>query len=323
MLLYDLPGYLKKITMKYRLNIAFVLLALLVVAQSCQHKVKKNDLDRFTAANAKIVVDESFQPIVDEELYIFTALYHDAHPSVIYAPENTAINLLMQDSVRVAVIARDLTPDEYKVLRSRNLNPIINRFAIDAVTLIVNQASKDTTITVSEIKKMLNGDNKQGKNIVFDNPNSGLVRYLKEFSGNKDLNQKNIYALKSNKEVIKYVSEHPDAIGITGFSWLNDPDKDYAAAVEKVKIVGVKDDVTKNAANEYFTPSQNTLALKQYPLTRNLYILNFTGKMGLGMEFAGFIAGDRGQRIILKSGLLPDEIPGREIVIESKIRTKQ
>jgi len=41
------------------------------------------------------------------------------------------------------------------------------------------------------------------------------------------------------------------------------------------------------------------------------------------MEFAAFIAGDQGQRIILKSGLLPDDIPNREIVIESKIKTKQ
>jgi len=51
-----------------------------------------------------------------------------------------------------------------------------------------------------------------------------------------------------------------------------------------------------------------------------LYILNCTGKNGLGMEFAGFMKSDRGQRIILKSGLLPDNIPGREITIEKKIK---
>jgi phosphate transport system substrate-binding protein len=94
---------------------------------------------------------------------------------------------------------------------------------------------------------MLNGTAKTDKSIVFDNPNSSLVRYLKHLSGNKELKQKNIYALSSNKEVIKYVSEHSDAIGITGFSWLNDPDKDYAAAVDKVKIVGVKDENSKKA----------------------------------------------------------------------------
>jgi phosphate transport system substrate-binding protein len=306
--------------MKYNLKLLLLLAVIPVLFQNCRHKVKGNDVGRFTSGNAKIIVDESFQPIVDEEFYIFKALYHDANPTVLYAPENEAINQLLEDSVRIAVVSRDLTAQEYKVLNDRTLKPDITRFAIDAIALIVNEASNDTTITVSEIKNMLNGSAKLDKNIIFDNPNSGLVRYLKAFSGNNELKQKNIYSLKSNKEVIKYVSQHPDAIGIVGFSWLNDPDKDFADAVQKVKIVGVRDDITKNASKEYFTPSQNTLALKQYPLTRNLYILNCTGKMGVGMEFAAFIESDRGQRIILKSGLLPDSIPGRDIILEQKIK---
>jgi phosphate transport system substrate-binding protein len=308
--------------MNYSLKTLCFGFALLVITQSCKQNVKQDNLNRFTASNAKIVVDESFRPIVDEELYIFKTIDTSAHPTVLYEPENTAVNLLLDDSVRIGILSRDLDSAEYKSFKSRNLKPIIDRFAIDAITLIVNQSSNDTTITLSEIKKMLNGDTKMDKNIVFDNPNSSLVRYLKELSGSKEFKQKNIYSLKSNKEVIKYVSEHPEAIGITGFSWLNDPDKDYADAVQKVKIVGVRDDITKNASNEYFTPSQNTLALKQYPLTRNLYILNFTGRLGLGNEFAAFMMTDRGQRIILKSGLLPDSIPQRQIEIKSKIRVK-
>jgi phosphate transport system substrate-binding protein len=37
------------------------------------------------------------------------------------------------------------------------------------------------------------------------------------------------------------------------------------------------------------------------------------------MGFASFVAGDIGQRIILKSGLLPVRIPGRRINIRNKI----
>ncbi|WP_428328603.1 PstS family phosphate ABC transporter substrate-binding protein [Mucilaginibacter sp.] len=306
--------------MKNNFKLLLTGLVLLTVFQGCKQKEKKDNLDRFTNNNAQITVDESFRPIVDEELYVFKAIYNDVKPRIIYGPESTVINLLLEDTVRIAILSRDLTKPEYQELATRNLKPIVNRFAIDAVTLIVNQASNDTTITVSDIKKMLNGNTKQDKNIVFDNPNSGLVRYLKELSGNNDLKQKNIYALKSNKDVIKYVSENPNAIGITGFSWLNDPDKDYADAVAKVKIVSVKDDGAKSKSDQYYAPSQNTLALKQYPLTRNLYILNCTGNFGLGMKFAAFISSDRGQRIILKSGLLPDEIPGREINVVSKIK---
>jgi phosphate transport system substrate-binding protein len=38
------------------------------------------------------------------------------------------------------------------------------------------------------------------------------------------------------------------------------------------------------------------------------------------MEFAVFVEGDRGQRIILKSGILPEMIPGREINIVQKMK---
>ena len=323
--------------MKYKVSLALLCVVLPAIFVGCKQKAQENSVKN--PSESKIVIDESFRPIVDEELYIFNALYNDTtsvkdaninvgnvhnisgiSSNIAYAPENTAINLFLADSVRTAVLSRDLTADEYKAVHARNSNPIISRFAIDAVALIVNQASNDTLITVSEIKKMLNGNTKTDKNIVFDNPNSGLVRYLKQLSGTSDLKQKNIYALKSNKEVIKYVSEHPDAIGITGFSWLNDPDKDYAVALDKVKIMSVKDDVTKGAPPEYFSPSQNTLALKEYPLTRNLYILYSTSK--LGTEFASFLISDRGQRIILKSGILPDNIPNRRINIVKKIKTE-
>ncbi len=309
--------------MRYNFKFAWmgaviVAVGMLTLFQSCKQKAKNGDLNRFISDSTQFAVDESFQPIVDEELYIFKALNNNLHPQIVYAPENDAVNLLLTDSVRVVILSRDLNAREYNVLSKKNLKPVVDRFAIDAVALIVNSASNDTTITVSEIKKMLNGYTKLDKNIVFDNPNSSLVRYLKDFSGNKELKQKNIYALKSNKDVIKYVSEHANAIGITGFSWLNDPDKDYADAVQKVKIVGVKDDGGKTPGTAYFTPSQNTLALKQYPLTRNLYILNCTGNYGLGMKFAGFLESDRGQRIILKSGLLPDNIPARKINIVGK-----
>jgi len=287
------------------------------IAQSCkQGKSKEAAEDTSGSGTANFAADESFRPIVDQEVYVFKQLNDKADPRLFYKPENDALRLLLNDSVRVAILSRDLNTDEKKVLADKQLVPIVNRFAIDAVTLIVNQSSTDTLITVNEIKKMLAGQGKNGINIVFDNPNSSLARYLKSFSGVNDLNQKNIYALKDNKEVIKYVSQHPNSIGITGLSWLNDPDADYADAVNKVKVMAVKDENNKTAPNQYFVPSQNTLSLKQYPLIRGLYIINCTGKMGLGAGFAHFIVSDKGQRIILRSNLLPDEVPEREIQVK-------
>jgi phosphate transport system substrate-binding protein len=302
------------------MKISFVALlsgvSLLVLLQSCQQNTgKKAPLDGFTSGTAQFAADESFSPIIDEELYVFKALYPEANPVITYKPESEVVNNLLNDKVRVAILSRNLDTAELGVLKRRTLVADVNKFAVDAVALIVNQTSKDTTISVKEIKSMLKGESKTDINIVFDNPNSSLVRYLKNLSGNQELKQKNIYALSSSKEVIKYVSTHPNSIGITGFSWLNDPDKDYADAVDKVKTVGVKDEDNKIAPNEYFKPSQTTLVQHTYPLSRSLYIIDCTGRKGLGSGFASFLSSERGQRIILKSGLLPDSIPQREINI--------
>ncbi|MEO7213035.1 substrate-binding domain-containing protein [Mucilaginibacter sp.] len=293
-------------------------LALILIFQACKENKKDKKAvitDGFTSGTLVFAADESFSPIVDEEEYVFRALYPDAKPAIKYLPESEVVNQLLNDKVRVAIISRELDTTETGILKRRALAPDVNKFAVDAVTIIVNQLSTDTLTSVKEIIGMLNGTVKTDKSIVFDNPNSSLVRYLKQLSGNKDFTQKNIYALKSNKEVIKYVSEHPNAIGITGFAWLNDPDTDYADAVAKVKIVGVKDDANKSAPGEYFKPSQTTLVQHTYPLSRSLYIVDCTGRKGLGAGFASFLASERGQRIILKSGLLPDSIPSREINI--------
>lgn len=283
------------------------------VAISCNRK--GGDKQRETTQIGKITIaaDESFAPIVDEEAYIFEHSNDSAKVNIVYGTENRVLRMLLNDSVRLAITSRELTADETKILVDRTLPPQTDRFAIDAVTLIVNNASTDTLITLGEIKKTLSGQSQTDVNVVFDNANSSLARYLKDFAGIKELKGRNIYALKDNKEVIRYVASHTNSIGITGFSWLNDPDEDFADAVSKVKIVAVKDDTKKTG---YFKPSQTTLALNQYPLTRNLYVINSTGKMGLGTGFAYFILSDRGQRIILRSGILPDSIPTREISLK-------
>ena len=69
--------------------------------------------------------------------------------------------------------------------------------------------------------------------------------------------------------------------------------------------------------------AKNNIAEGKYPLARDLYIVNGQGYSGLGMGFSSFVAGDIGQRIILKSGLLPAKIPSRRITIRTGINNKK
>src|SRR5690606_29608376 len=131
----------------------------------------------------------------------------------------------------------------------------------------------------------------------------------------KTLPDDKVYALGSNEEVIRYVHDNQGVIGIIGINWIAQPNKELAKYVDGVKVLGVRNQTGKSGDDGYYRPTQTNLALGKYALARDLYLINCQGVRGLGLGFSAFLAGERGQRIILKSGLLPDSIPAREINI--------
>lgn len=315
MQLFVFQDYLKKMKLN---KVSFLICALLFLIGfiSCNQNNNSQSLDQFTSGSYPFIFDESLSPILDQELYVFKSIFTDAKPDVTYKPENKILDLILNNKAGFAVMGRTLLPDEVKLLTSRNLPPKIGKIAVDAISLIAAKDSPDSVMLLSEVKQLFNKNNKNTKNLVFDNPNSSVLNYLKNISGVEQLKEKNIYALKSSKEVIRYVATHQNAIGFISYSWLTEPDDDYAEAAKNIKIVGIKDDNIKNKLQEYFKPTQSTIALKQYPLTRSVYVIDCTGKVGLGTGFAAFLQSERGQKIILKSGLLPDSMPRREINIK-------
>ena len=84
-------------------------------------------------------------------------------------------------------------------------------------------------------------------------------------------------------------------------------------------MLGVDNVKIDKKVKKYYKPSQSDIATGSYPLTRKLYVLNYQGRPGLGMGFANYISAPEGQRIILKSGLLPVEIPPREIEVRKDL----
>jgi len=285
-------------------------IAFSLMIASCSNKKKGENTsaasDSYSEGKSEIWVEEGFKPIINEQLDVFLAVNPKADLKVNYESEHQIIEDLLAKGSRTVVISRDLTENEKKVLKTKGFTPEIAKIANDAVALIVNSAVSDTSITVGRLKKLLKGDERD-KNLVFENPNSGTVRFLREFSGSA-LNSPNIFALKSNKEVIQYISENKLAIGIVSFDWLGSDE--VKNIIEKVRVVSVCDE-----KGGCYKPSQTSLALKQYPLSRAIYVINASGRLGLGAGFTTFLAGERGQRIMLKSELLPAEIPGREIRI--------
>jgi phosphate transport system substrate-binding protein len=288
--------------------------SLFFVISSCQNN-SGSVQQSYTSGFEQILVDESFAPIIEDQEYLFESTYPDAKLDLLLKSENELLNLFLNDSVQVAVLSRLLTPQETKHFEARNIKIRVNRFAIDGIALITKNPAKDSLILVQDIIKVLKGSDSSIQSLVFDNANSSTVRYFKELAGVNNLPAKGVYALKSNSEVIRYVHDNPGAIGVVGVNWMVQPPVDLENIVGDLKILGVKNLSGLAGSDGFYKPNQNDIALGLYPLTRSLYVINCEGGAGLGTGFASFLAGERGQRVVLKSGLLPDSIPSRQINI--------
>ena len=293
-----------------KLQVLFYLLVL-VLFHSCQSN--QQEKQSYTSGQEQILVDESFAPIIEDQEFLFESTYPNAKIDLVLKSENELLNLFLSDSIQVAILSRELKDDERKHFESKNIKIRLNRFAIDGIALITHNSSKYVNVDVAEIIKILKGEQSALESLVFDNANSSTVRYFKELAGIDKLPSTGIYALNSNADVIKYVNDNPGSVGVVGVNWMVQPPVELEPIVADLKILGVKNIAGRPGSDAYYKPNQNDIALEKYPLTRSLYIINCEGGAGLGTGFASFIAGERGQRIVLKSGLLPDSIPSREI----------
>ncbi|WP_291404212.1 substrate-binding domain-containing protein [Daejeonella sp.] len=297
--------------MKRLVSVLYVFGFILLI--SCQSK--PSEKQSYTSGKEQILVDESFAPIIEDQAFLFESTYPNAKIDLVLKSENELLNLFLADSIQVAILSRLLKDDEKKHFESKNIKIRLNRFAIDGIALITHNSSKYANVDVADIIKILKGEQSSLQSLVFDNANSSTVRYFKELAAIDKLPATGIYALKSNADVINYVNDNPGSIGVVGVNWMVQPPVELEPIVADLKILGVKNIAGQPGSDAYYKPNQNDIALEKYPLTRSLYVINCEGGAGLGTGFASFITGDRGQRIVLKSGLLPDSIPSREINI--------
>ena len=282
----------------------------------CNQKEKKNeDKETILKGSVSILVDETLMPIMEDQVDVFESSY-DAKIKLVPKSESEAVISLFNIKSGIAVLSRNLTNEENKVLEQKKISPKITKFAIDAIAFISNKSDKDTLIDLKNVIEFMQGKTSSKiKGLVFDNPNSSTVRYITTLAGVKSIPESGAYSFKTNDEVIKFVAQNEGMIGVLGINWLAQPMPSMQQFVDKVNIMSVKGLSGQN----YYAPSQNNMAEGTYPLARDLYIINCQGYTGLGMGFASFVAGDIGQRIVLKSGLLPARIPGRKIKIRNKI----
>ena len=285
---------------------------------ACGNKPKKDLGYDYEAAAASFVADESFYPILDEELEIFmaTTALDSIRPQ--YTNEQEAMKKLMNLETWLAFTTRRLTENELQSLKKRSFVPQVIPVAYDGLAIIVNNANPDTCITVKDFKRILLGEvtkwsevypgSRLGDiDVVFDNPESSTVRWcVDSLLGGKPINAgANVGAVLKSSEVVDWVEKHENALGIIGSNWLNDK-RDTTNVTFKKNITVMKVSRLDSATvRNSWRPYQYYLYNGNYPLIRTIYAILNEPRSGVPSSFAHFCRLPKGQMVILRAGLLP------------------
>jgi len=305
-----------------RISKIYIFLAVWVVLVACQPQQEKSEkkatkYDTPTSGEITIAVDEAFLLIVQQEADAFMNEYEQAKINIITLPEDKAIQLMLRDSVDAVVVGRNLNSNEKKEIERQKT--IIRDWvqAYDAVAIVVNNDVKNTALSFQQLKDIFSGNIKNWKqlnpnnqdaeiSIIIDNANSSNYNFINSKLEISDISKLKIYAAKSNRTIIEQVAKNKNALGLVAFHWLEKADQ------SKVRVVAIRGE------KEESLPSQSSLAKNTYPLRRECYTLVKNRRLGLAYAFAAFVSQETGQRIVLKSGLLPAKIPPREIEMISE-----
>jgi phosphate transport system substrate-binding protein len=285
---------------------------------ACRNKPENSSLPYdYEAAASAFTADESFFPILDEELEVFNALHAERELKPIYTNEEEAIAKLMKNEVWLAFSTRQLSPREVQNLKDRQFMPRIIPIAYDGLAVIVNNANTDTCITVKDFARILKGEvtnwneiypkSRLGEiDVVFDNPKSSTVSWcVDSILDGRPINSKNIGAVLKSSEVVDWVENHKNAIGIIGSNWLNDRHDTTNVTFKKNITVMKVSRLDSATVQNSWRPYQYYLYNGNYPLIRTIYAILNEPRSGVPSGFAHFCRLPKGQMIFFRAGLLP------------------
>lgn len=283
-----------------------------------------------TSGTTTLVCDNTFENIMAQEIDVFEYQYPDAHILARYATQAEAFDSLMSLNTKTIVVSRDLTKDERESLKKKRRTARSTKIAVDAVALIVNPENPVGKLTIKEVADILSGSSKQWNDIwpcdlgeiavVFDDKASSLVTYMRDSLLNGGELGPNVYAQGSIPGVFKAVKENKNAIGVLGVSWITSDmssadmsQADLAQQVlsqEPVEGATLVDDVKvlsiyREGEARAYKPYQENIFNGTYPLFRQIYMITTGASGSLAGGFYAFVTGDIGQKIIMKTGILP------------------
>jgi len=274
-----------------------------------------------TSGHRLLLTADPYAPLMQQEVDQFMSMYPQVKMEVRSASTREAVVLLLNDSVQSIVIDRQFNEEEQQVIRQANIRIVENKIAEDGIALIANKQNPILSIHKESIRDIVNGTAKDWNQIteahwigaidfVLTSKNSGMHELLQKkiFSVSQSLKPTTI--LRTQNEVVQYVSTHLQSVGCVAASFVN-------GEKEKIKVISVFAKSPEGIEKKY-EPRQQEIYDSLYPFHYSLYLYNAEQKTSVGVGFGALVLSNVGQKIIQRAGLAPASIPYRTIQLHAE-----
>ncbi len=290
-----------------------LLLAMLVLA-ACRPTASGAADAAATPSPQRVIQNKGSDTLVNLAL-AWAEAYRHVNPDLLIAVtgggSGTGIASLINGTVDIANVSRQIKPDEIADAEANGIEPVEFVVAIDALAVVVHPSNPVDALTIDQLADIYTGRITNWKDVggndapivlLSRETNSGThVYFLEEVVRKGDSDSTDIFApqtllMPSSVAITSELRRNPKAIGYDGLGYV-DP------AHEKLIAVAI------DANAPYIVPSVAAGMDGSYPIARPLFMYTAGQPTDAVAEYLDWIMGPQGQQIVADLGFIPLAAP--------------
>jgi phosphate transport system substrate-binding protein len=273
----------------------------------CAPKISSKQPDQdLTSGSLLVVCSPEARDVMERSRETFMRLYPNAHVDLQSGTSQDAIAALFGARAQLAVITRELLPEERRAAVQGKLEVEGYPFARDAAVLLVRPDNPVQNLTVEDVRDIylgkvhdwseLGGRHEAIVPIVPPATSDLMAFFVQKVMDGDPIAARSITAA-SDSEVVRAVLARPGAIGIT--------------TLGATRLGGRALNLAALKGLPYATTDLEAVHDGRYPVTRfyNMYVRSAGPPVADG--FITFVTSFDGQKLVKDSGLVPTTVPVR------------
>jgi phosphate transport system substrate-binding protein len=242
--------------------------------------------------------------------------------AVLGGGSGTGIAALINGTCDIANHSRPMKNKEITMAKDRGVTPHKFIIAVDGLSVIVNEISPISKLTVDQIGAIFRGEITNWKEVGAPNKtislygrqsNSGTFVFFQEHVLKKQNYSQDMKRMNGNAQIVEGITADKEGIGYVGVGYVVDKSGNPRKGIKILKV-------SKDAGSATFSPlNKAAVDSGDYPIARPLFQTTAGTPKGVVLDFLKFEMSPEGQKIVEEEGFFPI---GTGVLAENKKNLK-